>query len=735
MPSVDANANPPRGVDFCETQFPVDGGLMTSGVISNNGDSGIGAYGLGIQVLGIGKTEKTVTEDLSLNFKWRPAERWFVELDAQKTKASASSTEVWGGSQTWADAYIEPGLDNPKVTLTTNPQTQIHAGNVAGAVQTGVDSNGDPVYAYTPGVQTSTADPNASFWLYAGEGHHDGTGDLTAVKADVQYEFAGETWFKSVKFGTRYSERSQINKEMDVNWASVAPSWDDTGLGLFATETTPAYTTVDFSDFYRGGVLQGDNTKFLAISSELLLDPVKLANYINNEPTFNNADGSSKVGWKTQLNADGSVNYDPARISDVTEKTTNLYAMMNFDKAFDNGMSIDGNFGVRYTSTELHSSGYLAYKAFDEDSQTTSTQAAPRTDDAESRDAPQDFLPETTLYLQTAATPQTVNQKDSHWLPSFNLKWNLNSEMLIRFGASQNLSRPNIQDMRAGQVVNAVTSNAKYTEITDKTDPLYGVDRGYSNISLDQIRITGGNPNLKPTTSNNYDVSWEWYFKGGTVSTALFQKDLKNIIQNGDITMGSTTLDGKTVNIVYSGLVNVDTASVKGVELAYQQFYDFLPGVFSHLGLQSNFTFVDASAEPPPPYVDANGDGVPDDFGTIYRFGVKDLLGQSKYIFNIVGIYQDKKWEGRVAYNWRSENLTSYRDYITGDPIYLGDVGFLDASLKYNVNRNLQISLNASNILDTKNKAYAQVNADGQRVDRFSFLNDRRFVLDIRYQY
>ncbi|CAL4869478.1 Vitamin B12 transporter BtuB (plasmid) [Asticcacaulis sp. MM231] len=708
---------------------------MTSGVISNNGDSGIGAYGLGIQVLGIGKTEKTVTEDLSLNFKWRPAERWFVELDAQKTKASASSTEVWGGSQTWADAYIEPGLDNPKVTLTTNPQTQIHAGNVAGAVQTGVDSNGDPVYAYTPGVQTSTADPNASFWLYAGEGHHDGTGDLTAVKADVQYEFAGETWFKSVKFGTRYSERSQINKEMDVNWASVAPSWDDTGLGLFATETTPAYTTVDFSDFYRGGVLQGDNTKFLAISSELLLDPVKLANYINNEPTFNNADGSSKVGWKTQLNADGSVNYDPARISDVTEKTTNLYAMMNFDKAFDNGMSIDGNFGVRYTSTELHSSGYLAYKAFDEDSQTTSTQAAPRTDDAESRDAPQDFLPETTLYLQTAATPQTVNQKDSHWLPSFNLKWNLNSEMLIRFGASQNLSRPNIQDMRAGQVVNAVTSNAKYTEITDKTDPLYGVDRGYSNISLDQIRITGGNPNLKPTTSNNYDVSWEWYFKGGTVSTALFQKDLKNIIQNGDITMGSTTLDGKTVNIVYSGLVNVDTASVKGVELAYQQFYDFLPGVFSHLGLQSNFTFVDASAEPPPPYVDANGDGVPDDFGTIYRFGVKDLLGQSKYIFNIVGIYQDKKWEGRVAYNWRSENLTSYRDYITGDPIYLGDVGFLDASLKYNVNRNLQISLNASNILDTKNKAYAQVNADGQRVDRFSFLNDRRFVLDIRYQY
>ena len=142
-----------------------------------------------------------------------------------------------------------------------------------------------------------------------------------------------------------------------------------------------------------------------------------------------------------------------------------------------------------------------------------------------------------------------------------------------------------------------------------------------------------------------------------------------------------------------------------------------------------------SSATPPPAFIDANNDGVADDFNTIYRFGVKNLLGQSKYIFNIVGIYQDAKWEARAAYNWRSENLTTYRDYITGDPVFLSDVGFLDASLKYNVNNSLQVSLNASNVLDTKNKATAQVNANGDRVDRFSFLNDRRFVFNVRYQY
>jgi TonB-dependent receptor len=803
VPAV--STSPVRPVDYCETQFPVDGGYMTSGTITNNFDSWTGAYGLGAQVLGIGKKETTITDDLSLNFKWRPTERLYVELDAQKTTASAKSNETWGGSQTYAIAHVVESLDHPELTLTTDPRTQIHPDIVAGHVVTSykqdangnfiLDNNGNKIpehYAYEPGVQTSTADPNAAFWLYAGDGHHNGTGELTGYKADVQYDFAGESWFKSVKFGARYTDRSQTDANAGVNWSGVAPAWAGSGLGLFASEKTPAYEEVDFADFYRGGVVQGSNTKVLAIKSDLLLDPVAMQNYIKNEPTFTNSDGSSKIPYVAQLNADGTPRYDPANISDVREKTTDAYLMLNFGKEFNNGMSLDGNFGVRYTTTTLDSHGFMAYRAFGVDQQTpvvNSDGKTVRTADAESHDAEQDFLPETTVWLcptlettalsaadmagtkddnghvvtlgYTDATKinracprdanigkseaQTVSQKDTHWLPSFNLKWNLNSEMLIRFGASQNLSRPNISDLRAGQTTSAITTRTSYPTIqpcvpvapatTCVEDPLLGIDRGVQNISLDQIRVTGGNPLLKPTTANSYDLSWEWYFKGGMVSTGIFEKDLKNIIQGGDQTLGSMTLDGKTVNVVYGGQVNQDTATIKGVELAYQQFYDFLPGAFSHLGLQANFTYIDASATPPPAYIDADGNGVPDDFGTIYRFGVKNLLGQSKYIYNIVGIYQDSKWEGRIAYNWRSENLLTYRDYITGDPVFNSDNGQVDASLKYNVNRNLQIALNASNLTDTKNKATAQINADGTRVDRFSFLNDRRFVLDIRYQY
>ncbi|MGZ3304436.1 MAG: TonB-dependent receptor plug domain-containing protein, partial [Asticcacaulis sp.] len=327
---------------YCEYTFPITGGLMTSGTVTNNDDSWIGAYGLGPTVLGIGKTETTVTEDLSLNVKWRPADRWFVEFDAQDTKASAHSNETWGGAQTWAVAKIVPGLDHPQVTLTADPRTQINPAFVAGHVQTGVDSKGNPTYAYTPPAETGTGDPNNTFWLYAGDGHHNGTGDLKAVKLDVQYDFKGDGWFKSVKSGVRYSTRSQTDKNAGVNWSGISPAWMGTGLGLFATEKVPAYETVDFKNFYRGGVLLGPNTKFLAIKSDLLLNPLKLAQYLAAEPTFNNPDGTTKTGYHPQIDANGNPIYNPANISDVTEDTKDAYAMLNFGKDLGNEQSLEG---------------------------------------------------------------------------------------------------------------------------------------------------------------------------------------------------------------------------------------------------------------------------------------------------------------------------------------------------------------------------------------------------------
>jgi outer membrane receptor for ferrienterochelin and colicin len=100
-----------------------------------------------------------------------------------------------------------------------------------------------------------------------------------------------------------------------------------------------------------------------------------------------------------------------------------------------------------------------------------------------------------------------------------------------------------------------------------------------------------------------------------------------------------------------------------------------------------------------------------------------------------VGIYQDDKLELRLAYNWRSKYLVTYRDYVTGMPIWVSAGGVLDASAKYQITPQFQLRASVANLLDAKSKARGQIDQAGTMYDRFSFLNDRRFVIGALAQF
>ena len=102
---------------------------------------------------------------------------------------------------------------------------------------------------------------------------------------------------------------------------------------------------------------------------------------------------------------------------------------------------------------------------------------------------------------------------------------------------------------------------------------------------------------------------------------------------------------------------------------------------------------------------------------------------------NAIGIYQDDKFEFRLAYNWRSDFVSSYSDFITGNPIFQEDAGFLDGSAKYDVTDALQLRFQVSNILATSQDATQQINADGDRFSRASIQFDRRFRFGLRYNF
>ena len=115
----------PSNPGDCETLIPIRGGLMESGFVTNEIDSWTGAYGAPVGGLGIGKQERTRTEDISFNLKWNATDRLYAEFDAHYTKSNAKFMELWGGTNTYLNWNIRQDLDNPQIEFFVDPRTEI----------------------------------------------------------------------------------------------------------------------------------------------------------------------------------------------------------------------------------------------------------------------------------------------------------------------------------------------------------------------------------------------------------------------------------------------------------------------------------------------------------------------------------------------------------------------------------------------------------------------------------
>ena len=704
LPQCQGGNDPTPANPTCEMTQAVTS-LYESGVISNNLRDWTGAAGAPFTNLGINQIDRSKTDDLSLNIKWRPTDQLYVQLDGHITSAEFTRDRLWVGTRFFSDFELNADLDNPYIILRPNLANNPNRREGGGAPTSG-----------------DLSDPTNANLLFAADEFADNEGDMYALRGDVEYEFANDGWFDSVKFGARYADREQVNRSAGLNWAAVAPPWAGGGYLPYSEFAGDGVgEVVDFSDFFRGDVVRGQSTEVVFANRDLIQDYDAFVQALAGEssiPQGTAADGRPSFQDWAPLRQNGVVDYATnGTIGDVREKVTNLYGRLDFGNEFDNGMSIDGNIGLRYTSVDVSGVDGLDFVPVVNNNPGQS---------------PVDFSPEAVAYFNQADTSADGVQIASNdkWLPSLNVKWNLNDSTLIRFAASEAITRPRIDQLRANRVT---TPTFRFITTNDPTVP---VDQRISDIQLNQINVFGGNPNLQPIESTNHDLSFEHYFgDDNSLTLSLFHKDLRNNIIFASETLDTVTLDGREVPIVFNGDLNQDEATIKGLEIAYTQFYDQLPGLFGNLGLQANYTYIDAETNAPLPIVDADGDGAPDSFERTFRFGVTDFLGLSEHSANIIGIYQDEKLEMRLAYNWRSEYLGSYRDFVTGNPIFQQATGYLDGSVKYDVNENFQLRLQVANITDEKANAEQQIDADGQRFGRTSFVGDRRIKIGARYKF
>ncbi len=363
----------------------------------------------------------------------------------------------------------------------------------------------------------------------------------------------------------------------------------------------------------------------------------------------------------TQLGINSKVGYTPTSLNEQRQKTYTGYAMAKF-AANDLSMPIDGTIGVRVVRTELNTSGFYAISSYNAATGTNNDPTFSQID---------------------------FTRKYTSVLPSLNVRLHITDKLQARFAASRALSRPTFTQLNPSLQINAPSpiTQAPYT-------------------------ASGGNPYLKPLTANQLDGSLEWYFaKTGSLTGAVFYKKVKNFIQTAVADRVVTFDDATSATYQVTSYLNGDKGTIKGFEVAYNQFFDFLPAPLDGFGVQANFTYVDSKA-PSPTASDTAGASLSVPL---------ELL--SKYSYNLVGIYEKGKLSARAAYNWRSKYVVTTAGNGTGSlPIINKGFGQLDASVNYTVNDHFSLGVDGTNLLDTRRATYFGVDTRPRDVQ----LNDRR---------
>jgi len=318
----------------------------------------------------------------------------------------------------------------------------------------------------------------------------------------------------------------------------------------------------------------------------------------------------------------------------------------------------------------------------------------------------------------------------TNMLPSLNLRFGLTDDMFLRFAASRGLSRADMGLYKFYYTVGVdtpgcATGTVVYQTPGDCTSPPVAWNPRYTADT--------GNPKLKPTTADQLDFTYEWYFSNvGSFTAALFYKKFNDYILKASVDEQLTN-NGVTKTVNVTRPVNADGAKVAGIEVAYQTFFDRLPEPWNGLGVQTNFTYVDNKGVNNSGLTTVSGGGtVTQD--TNISFTDLPLEGFSPKSFNIVAMFEKAQFSARLAYNWRDTYLISQADCCIKLPIWQDAYGQLDASVHYKPSSSWDVFLDVQNLLEQETVLRQQVNNNGLTLPRSWFTNDMRLSLGVRYR-
>jgi TonB-dependent receptor len=647
-----------------------DGVLFTNAYIPRNWD----------QV--IDQQERTRT-NASLVFQFAPSDEVNITLDGFVSKFEVDSQVTDLAAWFEPDRVANATIDQETGTLLTfDQQIGIHGGSGDPAsdfvshTRNSRDSQSDgfglnvewditPQLKGTFDVSTSSAENDR-----AGKDRFNVVGIINNYAFDgtsgvpvVSHEgFGGDTLPDASRARLHYNEKGltftdedEINEfKADFVYLADSDVFQKAQFGIYRQEREKSAFQI-----------YGSQCAFCGYGTEAPIDtigfePFTAKNFFSGYPeTFYSYDGDAYVDFLADSGNPIVPTLQNNRYT-INEDITSLY--LDFTFLYDIGdMPLAVNVGARYAETDI---SVAAVQSFIKD-------VVPTTD--------------LTLFSNEFGPATNIEQGDSYanLLPSVNVKLDLTDEMVLRFSVYDSMTRPTMS-----QLSPATTFNEPRRQ---------------------NLTASGGNPSLKPFTSENWDLSFEWYYADASYFTfAVFSKEVEDFIvtltgeetftfsdrtaadgfrcnndtgdnlcavglslddtrPDFDVVANTEELNGASEVYTVSRPQNTETTKVTGYEVALTHVFE------NGFGVMANATVVNADTD------------------------FLEGLGDSQ---NLVVFYEQDNWQARIAFNNREAFLRNVDNGFNGEPINTQTFGQWDVSASYDINENFTVFVEGINVTE-----------------------------------
>lgn len=289
-------------------------------------------------------------------------------------------------------------------------------------------------------------------------------------------------------------------------------------------------------------------------------------------------------------------------------------------------------------------------------------------------------------------------------LPSASIRFNITNDFRFRVAYGETLRRPNFVDL----------------------NPTINYTRDVTNIGYGTA--SGGNSNLKPTESKNYDAALEYFFDDATaIFVTAFKRNIDGLVVGFRKRVTYTDAIGP-YDYILSQPDNASNGTLSGYEIGGSYFPKNLPGLLNGLGVSASFTHLNSSQDIP----------ITDATGKVTGTQRTPFFAVSDSSYSAVLAYERSKFSARLSYEWRASFLHHYEAALFANPIGVYDKPerSMDVQFSYRVTKNFVLTLDATNLTNEIYQSYYGNKPGNSTTNNFgNSLYSRTIALGARFSF